>query len=48
MIMKEKIYIANNNLEIDIPNLHLMKSGCQFLTRYWMLLDKFGGHFASC
>lgn len=40
MIIKEKFYMANINLEIDIPISRLMKSSCWLPTRGWMSLDK--------
>lgn len=47
MIIRERIYIANVNLKIDILNLRLIKSSYWLLIRGCILLDKVGRNFAS-
>ena len=45
MIMKEKIYLANVSLEINIPNLRLMKFSSWLSIRSWISLDKVRKNF---
>ncbi len=48
MIMRERIYVVNINLKIDIPNSRLIKSSYWLLAKVCILLNKVGRNSTAC